>query len=162
MLEEQHPLFGMPRLTKATADGNCLVIVLTKVRAMFSHSSNEVLTLLVCGREDYDDYRLSSARPVVIGRDTPTTSTGTVGMQESEPTEGNDGIVTLVKYICKIHGFDLEAVNVVEIGPEAIRPRDSQTRSNSPRSGGCFGLRSARPLFLPPRASEVFDTDLQG
>jgi len=34
MLEERHPLFGMPRLTKATADGNCLVIVSTEVRTM--------------------------------------------------------------------------------------------------------------------------------
>ena len=31
MLEERHPIFGMPRLTKATADGNSLVIVSTKV-----------------------------------------------------------------------------------------------------------------------------------
>ena len=35
MLEERHPIFGMPRLTKATADGNCLVIVSTEVRAIF-------------------------------------------------------------------------------------------------------------------------------
>ena len=35
MLEERHPIFGMPRLTKATADGNCLVIVSTKVQVIF-------------------------------------------------------------------------------------------------------------------------------
>lgn len=93
-----------------------------------------VMDLIVCGREDYDDYRLSSAKPVVIGQDTPTPSTGTLGMRESEPTEGNEGVVKLVKYICKIHGVDLEAVNVVEIGPEAIRPRDSRTRSEKRES----------------------------
>ena len=34
MLEERHPIFGMPRLAKATADGNCLVIVSTEVWAL--------------------------------------------------------------------------------------------------------------------------------
>lgn len=31
MLEERYPIFGMPCLAKATADGNCLVIVPTDV-----------------------------------------------------------------------------------------------------------------------------------
>jgi len=93
-----------------------------------------VMDLIVCGREDYDDYRLSSAKPVIIGQDTPTPSTGTLGMRESEPTEGNEGVVKLVKYICKIHGVNLEAVNVVETGPEAIRPRDSRTRNEKRES----------------------------
>ena len=38
MLEERHPIFGMPRLTKATADGNCLVIVPTEVWTMSPHA----------------------------------------------------------------------------------------------------------------------------
>ena len=87
-----------------------------------------VMDLVVCGREHYDDYRPSSAKPVVIGSDTPAPPAGTLGVRESEPTEGNEGVIKLVKYICKIHGVDLEAVNVVETGPEAIRPRDSRTR----------------------------------
>ena len=87
-----------------------------------------IMDLVVCGREHYDDYRLSSAKPVVIGPDTPTLTAGTLGIRESEPTEGNEGVVKLVKYICKVHGVDLEAVNVVETGPEAIQPRDSRTR----------------------------------
>ncbi|KAF9652866.1 hypothetical protein BDM02DRAFT_3153426 [Thelephora ganbajun] len=87
-----------------------------------------VMDLVVCGREHYDDYRLSSAKPVVIGQDALTPATGTLGVRESEPTEGNEGVVKLVKYVCKIHGVDLEAVNVVETGPEAIRPRHSWTR----------------------------------
>lgn len=85
-----------------------------------------VMDLVVCGREHYDDYRLSSAMPVVIGADASVSSAGTLGVRESEPTEGNEGVVKLVKYICKIHGVDLEAVSVVETGLEAIRPRDSR------------------------------------
>jgi len=93
-----------------------------------------VMDLIVCGREDYDDYRLSSAKPVVIGQDIAAPPPGTLGVRESEPTEGNESVVKLVKYICKIHGVDLEAVNVVETGPEAIRPRDSWTRNEKRES----------------------------
>ena len=88
-----------------------------------------VMDLVVCGRESYDDYRPSSAKPVVIGQDAPVPTPGTLGVRESEPTEGNEGVVKLVKYICKIHGVDLEAVNVVETGPEATRQRDSRARN---------------------------------
>ena len=93
-----------------------------------------VMDLVVCGREDYDDYRPSSAKPVVIGPDVSAPSPGTLGMRESETTEGNEGIVKLVKYICKIHGVDLEAVNVVETGPDATHPRDSRTRDGKRES----------------------------
>lgn len=87
-----------------------------------------VMDLVVCGREHYDDYRLSSAKPVVIGPDTQAPAAGTLGIRESEPTDGNEGVIKLVKYICKVHGVDLEAVSVVETSPEAIRPMDSRTR----------------------------------
>ena len=86
------------------------------------------MDLVVCGREHHDDYRISSAKPVVIGQDTPATAAGTLGIRESEPVEGNESIVKLVKYTCKIHGVDLEAVNVVETGPDAIQPRAGRTR----------------------------------
>ena len=85
------------------------------------------MDLVVCGREHYDDYRLSSAKPVVIGQDAPTSAAGTLGIRESEPAEGNEGIVKLVKYICKIHGVDLGAVSVVDAGPGAILSRKSWT-----------------------------------
>lgn len=80
------------------------------------------MDLVVCGRENHNDYRLSSAKPVVIEQDvpTPTPASGTLGIRESEPTEGNESVVKLVKFICKIHGVDLGVVNVVEAGPEAI------------------------------------------
>lgn len=90
-----------------------------------------IMDLIVCGREHYDDYRLSSAKPVLIGPDTPASSVGTLGIRESEPTEGNEGVIKLVKYICKIHGVDLEAVNVVETGPEAISPRGGDEKRES-------------------------------
>jgi len=92
------------------------------------------MDLIVCGREHYDDYRPSSAKPVIIGPDTLAPAIGTLGMRESEPTEGNEGVVKVVKHICKIHGVDLEAVNVVETSPDAIRPRDSRTRNEKRES----------------------------
>jgi len=93
-----------------------------------------VMDLVVCGREHHDDYHLSSAKQVIIGLDTPTPTAGTLGIRESEPMEGNEGIVKLVKYICKTHGVDLEAVNVVETSPEAIRQRDSRNRDEKRES----------------------------
>lgn len=86
------------------------------------------MDLVVCGREHYDDYRLSSAKPVVIAQDAQKSASGTLGIRESEPIEGNESVVKLVKYICKIHGADLGVVNVVEAGPEAISRRHSRTR----------------------------------
>ena len=86
------------------------------------------MDLIVCGREHHNDHRLSSTNPVVIGQDVPTPASGTLGIRESEPTEGNESVVKLVKYICKIHGVDLGAVNMVETGSNAISRRQSWTR----------------------------------
>ena len=87
-----------------------------------------IMDLVVCGREHYNDHRLSSAKPVIIGQDAPTLTPGTLGIRESEPTEGNGSVVKLVKHICGIHGVDLGVVNVVETGPEAVSRRQSWTR----------------------------------
>lgn len=84
------------------------------------------MDLVVCGREHHDDSRLGSAKPVEIGQDVPIQTGGTLGIRESEPTEGNEGIVNLVRYICKTHGVDLGAVNVVELGPQAALPRENK------------------------------------
>ena len=47
MLEERHPIFGMPCLTKATTDEGGLVIVSTEVwPSRCLHPPNEVLTIL--------------------------------------------------------------------------------------------------------------------
>ena len=86
------------------------------------------MDLVVCGREHHHDYRLSTAKPVLIGQDEPTPAPGTLGIRESEPTEGNESIVKLVKYICGIHGVDLGVVNVVETGPETAFRRQSRAR----------------------------------
>ena len=42
---------------------------------------------------------------------------GSVGVRESESTNGNESIIRLVKYVCEVYGVDLGAVNIV--GPNA-------------------------------------------
>ena len=94
-----------------------------------------IMDLIVCGREHYNDYRLSSAKPVATGQDPQTSASGTLGIREGEPTEGNESVAKLVKYICKIHGVDLGVVNLVETGPEGIFQRRGWTRDERLDSG---------------------------
>lgn len=87
-----------------------------------------IMDLVVCGREHYNDHRPSGANSVVIGQDASTLAPGTLGIRESEPIEGNESVVKLVKYICKIHGVDLGVVNVVDTSPEDILWKKNCTR----------------------------------
>ena len=42
---------------------------------------------------------------------------GTVGVRESESTDGNESIIRLVRYVCEVYGVDLGLVQIV--GPDA-------------------------------------------
>lgn len=51
----------------------------------------------------------------------PGQTWGTVGIRMSESSQGNDTVLFVMKYVCKILGIDLEAVRLIE-SPEGSRP----------------------------------------
>lgn len=92
-----------------------------------------VLDLLVCGREE-DGYSRKSNLPGIPGLgiqslniDGHTGGRGTVAVRLSESTDGNDSILNLLKYVCKVLGIDLDAVRLVEDGVADDKTRDSAT-----------------------------------
>ncbi|KAH8106969.1 TRAPP II complex [Cristinia sonorae] len=76
-----------------------------------------VMDLVVCEREETGGIRTAGTglglgiQGVNLGRDT---TRGAVGVRENDSTEGNQSIVRIVKYVCLVHGIDLEAVRLVE------------------------------------------------
>ncbi|KAL1742926.1 TRAPP II complex [Schizophyllum fasciatum] len=87
-----------------------------------------ILDLLVCGREE--DVApavngLHSALPSIDGGRSPRVDVGVrgdVGVRQSESSEGNEGVLRVLKHVCKIFGIDLEAVKILD----GASPRASQ------------------------------------
>lgn len=80
-----------------------------------------IMDLVVCGREQPEEIRImGSARHSGLGIQglsspfTPSGTAGMVGVRENEIADGNESIMKVVKFICKTHGIDLEAVKVVD------------------------------------------------
>ena len=75
-----------------------------------------LLDLMVCGREE-DGYSHPSSVPVSAGLGihnyTPG-GWGTVGVRVSESAAGNDSILKLLTYVCRVLGINLEAVTLEE------------------------------------------------
>lgn len=73
-----------------------------------------VMDLLVCGRDevikDARNMLMSSGTGLGIGEPG-------VAVREHERADGNESIIRLVKYICRVYGVDLESVRLV--GPDA-------------------------------------------
>ncbi|KAI0093921.1 TRAPP II complex [Irpex rosettiformis] len=90
-----------------------------------------ILDMIVCSRDETGGSRIAGAGLGIQGVDMGGTSQGSVGIRANDSTEGNDSILKLVKYICQVHGVDLEAIK--------------------------FGSASGRPASLP---SQGIDGDL--
>jgi hypothetical protein len=81
-----------------------------------------ILDLLVCGREE-DGFSKTSAIPGTagLGIQSLNSSTGlpswrgNVGIRLSESAEGNESILILLKYVCKVLGINLDAVRLVNV-----------------------------------------------
>lgn len=82
-----------------------------------------IMDLLVCGREENRSSPRSSPgvggpglgiRGVNFGDGNANTEQGSVGIRHNDNVEGNDSILKLLKYVCKVLGIDLEAVKLVE------------------------------------------------
>ncbi|TFK29959.1 hypothetical protein FA15DRAFT_677283 [Coprinopsis marcescibilis] len=76
-----------------------------------------ILDLIVCGREE-DGMSQPTGLPSGLGihnmTPAPTTNFATVGIRLSESSQGNDGILAVLKHACKTMGLDLDAVQLLD------------------------------------------------
>ena len=69
-----------------------------------------ILDMIVCGRDEIRGSRIAGAGLGIQGVDVGGGSQGSVGIRTNDNTDGNDSILRVVKYVCQVHGIDLEAV----------------------------------------------------
>ncbi|KAJ7235474.1 TRAPP II complex [Mycena haematopus] len=74
-----------------------------------------ILDLIVCGREEDGFSRLSSVPlPVGLGiQGSNSSQRGNVGVRFSENIDGNESVLRLLKYVCKVLGINLDAVRLL-------------------------------------------------
>ncbi|KAA1471141.1 hypothetical protein DENSPDRAFT_775745 [Dentipellis sp. KUC8613] len=84
-----------------------------------------ILDLVVCGRDESASSMGFGLQSAGLGSHGDI---GTVGRKGNERPEGNESLLKLVKYVCKVHGINLEAVKVIEPATGDLK-RDSQTSS---------------------------------
>jgi hypothetical protein len=79
-----------------------------------------ILDLIVCGREEDGASRLSSV-PATTGIQ-PGHGRGWsgVGVRLSEIADGNESVLTLLKYVCKVLGINIDAVRLLDIDEEVL------------------------------------------
>ncbi|KAI0322235.1 TRAPP II complex [Amylostereum chailletii] len=68
-----------------------------------------IMDLLVCGREDLTQSAVHGFGTISISGEQ-----GEVAMKGAERIDGNSSILALVRYICHIHGVDLETVHLMD------------------------------------------------
>ncbi|KAJ7449836.1 TRAPP II complex [Mycena latifolia] len=77
-----------------------------------------ILDLIVCGREEDGFSRLSSvplpAGLGIQGLNSGSSQRGNVGVRFSENIDGNESVLKLLKYVCKVLGINLDAVRLLE------------------------------------------------
>uniref|UniRef100_A0A8H8CM97 Transport protein particle subunit trs120 n=1 Tax=Psilocybe cubensis TaxID=181762 RepID=A0A8H8CM97_PSICU len=76
-----------------------------------------ILDLMVCGREE-DGFSQPTAQSAGLGIHNVHAGAGgnwgTVGVRLSESSAGNESVLRLLKYVCKVLGINLESVGLVE------------------------------------------------
>lgn len=95
-----------------------------------------IMDLLVCGREENRNMSKSSASPGSAGlgirgasfgeRNGASAERGTVGIRHNDSIEGNDSILRLLKYVCRVLGIDLEAVKLLDPSGDGGKSDDIQ------------------------------------
>ncbi|KDQ60798.1 hypothetical protein JAAARDRAFT_31778 [Jaapia argillacea MUCL 33604] len=80
-----------------------------------------IMDLVACGRQELGGKGSSNSRAdsvglgiegVEMGGVSPSNERGAVGIRENESSDGNESVLRVVKYICKVHGIDLQAVKL--------------------------------------------------
>lgn len=77
-----------------------------------------VMDLVVVGRDDFGQRRsISSPAAAGLGiQNGDSNGAGSVGVRENERTEGNEAVLRIVRYVCSVHGINMEAVKLVTLG----------------------------------------------
>ncbi|OAX44681.1 hypothetical protein K503DRAFT_795305 [Rhizopogon vinicolor AM-OR11-026] len=97
-----------------------------------------IMDLIVCGREEDDILRKSDVGNANIGNrpengdEVIATGKGAVGMRQNEMVEGNQSILRLLAFACKVLGVDLEAVrvsNAADHTPTEVEGEDTESPS---------------------------------
>ncbi|KAK7467129.1 hypothetical protein VKT23_004188 [Stygiomarasmius scandens] len=95
-----------------------------------------ILDLIVCGREEETSSYYKggvSERTAIQG----IKANGHVGVRLSERADGNDSILKLLQYVCKILGVNLNAVDVVDM--EGSSPATSTSTDDDDGNTESFG-----------------------
>jgi len=103
-----------------------------------------IMDLLVCGREENRGTSRSSPgtsgaglgiRGVTFGDRNAGAEQGSVGVRHNDYVEGNDSILRLLKYVCRVLGINLEAVKLVDAdfdGQTNIEDEDTSSPDSIP------------------------------
>lgn len=117
-----------------------------------------IMDLVVCGRGQPEDHHvLGSSSSVGLGiqglaspHSTTPGGAGMVGVRENEIVDGNESVMKLVKYVCRTHGIDLEAVKVVDTESISQPSKDDEEGScDDNQSNSGEGLQFGEPVGWP-------------
>ncbi|KAL4067655.1 transport protein Trs120 or TRAPPC9 TRAPP II complex subunit-domain-containing protein [Scleroderma citrinum] len=98
-----------------------------------------IMDLIVCGREEDDQLRksdLGSAGLTVrtglpSGDESVASAGGSVGVRRKESLDGNQSVLKLLYYTCKVLGVNLESVNLAD-APIGDGPKANDMEGNKP------------------------------
>jgi hypothetical protein len=79
-----------------------------------------IMDLVVCAREENGSEQSSGATANGMEPDDP----GAVAVKEIERSAGNESMINLIKYICEVHGINLEAVVFVNPAAQSSQEKD--------------------------------------
>lgn len=93
-----------------------------------------IMDLVVCGREEAGGSRVNGAGLGLHGVNVGgTAAKGFVGIRENDSTEGNDSVLRIVKYVCRVHGVNLESVKLFDASGRAYsRNKEANNGPDSP------------------------------
>lgn len=89
-----------------------------------------VMDLVVCGREEagYGDYSPGFPSSVTNSMSfVREGDKGAVAVKETDRSDGNESIFRLVKYVCRVHGINLEAVSLSSDTDGESKPSDADS-----------------------------------
>ncbi|KAH7914700.1 TRAPP II complex [Hygrophoropsis aurantiaca] len=106
-----------------------------------------IMDLIVCGREENDQLRKSDVGSAIRNMDpldgdsTAKLVSGSVGIRQNESPEGNQSILRVLIYACKVLGVDLQSVKLAQsdIDPHTDGQDSSANTSVDQMSSDSFG-----------------------
>lgn len=121
-----------------------------------------VMDLVVCGREEAGSTRGAGTGLGIHGVNVGTP--GAVGIRANDNVEGNQSVLKIVKYVCLVHGIDLEAVKIVDASKVNSESPESSQSTEEPKYEPfgwpelqigivreAIAVAEALPGALPPR-----------